>query len=214
MRRTPEVATRRTVAVSTFSIPLRRPSGKSSLPSTDAPNVLFVGGSRWVEAAGRLALALERSHMGGVVTNRDFLVATLRTPEFASGDTTTDFIERVAPAAVREVSELERHQAMIAVVLEAQARRRAEEEARRKAEQEAWLKAHPPNYVVQRGDHLWGIAGMSKIYEASKFWPLIYDANRGQINDPDLIFPNQNLTIPREMSDGEMIPTSRSSSTT
>jgi propionyl-CoA carboxylase alpha chain len=49
------------------------------------------------EAAGRLALALERMHLGGVVTNRDFLVATLRTPEFLSGDTTTDFLERVAP---------------------------------------------------------------------------------------------------------------------
>ena len=50
------------------------------------------------EAAGRLALALERSHLGGLVTNRDFLVATLRTPEFLAGDTTTDFIERVDPA--------------------------------------------------------------------------------------------------------------------
>ncbi len=49
------------------------------------------------EAAGRLALALERLHLGGIVTNRDFLVATLRTPEFLAGDTTTDFIERVAP---------------------------------------------------------------------------------------------------------------------
>ena len=49
------------------------------------------------EAAGRLALALERMHLGGVVTNRDFLVTTLRTPEFLAGDTTTDFIERVAP---------------------------------------------------------------------------------------------------------------------
>ncbi len=48
------------------------------------------------EAAGRLALALERSHLGGVVTNRDFLVATLRQPAFLAGDTTTDFIERVA----------------------------------------------------------------------------------------------------------------------
>jgi propionyl-CoA carboxylase alpha chain len=37
------------------------------------------------EAAGRLALALERAHLGGVVTNRDFLVATLRTPEFLAG---------------------------------------------------------------------------------------------------------------------------------
>ena len=50
------------------------------------------------EAAGRLALALERTHLGGVTTNRDFLVATLRTSEFLDGDTTTDFIERVAPA--------------------------------------------------------------------------------------------------------------------
>ena len=32
------------------------------------------------EAAGRLALALSRTHLGGVVTNRDFLVAALRCP--------------------------------------------------------------------------------------------------------------------------------------
>ena len=54
------------------------------------------------EAAGRLALALARTHLGGVVTNRDFLVATLRTPEFLAGDTTTDFIERVGPARTLE----------------------------------------------------------------------------------------------------------------
>ena len=62
------------------------------------------------EAAGRLALALERTHLGGVTTNRDFLVATLRTPEFLAGDTTIDFIERVAPARSLEPSpdELER----------------------------------------------------------------------------------------------------------
>lgn len=50
------------------------------------------------EAAGRLALTLERMHLGGVVTNRDFLVATLRNEAFLAGDTTTDFIERVDPA--------------------------------------------------------------------------------------------------------------------
>ena len=58
--------------------------------------VIAFGPTR-AEAAGRLALALERLHIGGVVTNRDFLVATLRTPEFLAGDTTTDFIERVRP---------------------------------------------------------------------------------------------------------------------
>jgi propionyl-CoA carboxylase alpha chain len=59
------------------------------------------------EAAGRLALALERSHLGGVVTNRDFLVAALRTPAFLAGDTTTDFIERVAPARCLELGDEE-----------------------------------------------------------------------------------------------------------
>jgi propionyl-CoA carboxylase alpha chain len=59
------------------------------------------------EAAGRLALALERLHLGGVATNRDFLVATLRTREFLAGETTTDFIERVAPARRLELGEAE-----------------------------------------------------------------------------------------------------------
>jgi propionyl-CoA carboxylase alpha chain len=50
------------------------------------------------EAAGRLALALERLHLGGVTTNRDFLAATLRDPAFLAGDTTTDFIDRIVLA--------------------------------------------------------------------------------------------------------------------
>ncbi len=49
------------------------------------------------EAAGRLALGLERLHLGGadgLVTNRDFLVRVLRHPAFLAGDTTTDFLDR------------------------------------------------------------------------------------------------------------------------
>ncbi len=57
------------------------------------------------EAAGRLALALARTHLGGVVTNRDFLVNTLRDEAFLAGDTTTDFIERVAPATTNRPDE-------------------------------------------------------------------------------------------------------------
>lgn len=49
------------------------------------------------EATARLALALERLHIGGVRTNRHFLVATLRSAAFSSADTTTDFIERIDP---------------------------------------------------------------------------------------------------------------------
>jgi len=47
------------------------------------------------EAALGLATALDRTRLGGVVTNRDFLCAVLRSDEFLAGDTTTDFIDRV-----------------------------------------------------------------------------------------------------------------------
>ncbi|MDE0607654.1 MAG: ATP-grasp domain-containing protein, partial [Acidimicrobiaceae bacterium] len=59
------------------------------------------------DAAGQLALALERLQIGGVATNRDFLAATLRSAEFLAGETTTDFIERFAPAPKRPLDEAE-----------------------------------------------------------------------------------------------------------
>ena len=76
------------------------------------------------EAAGRLARVLETTAIAGLNTNRDFLVTTLRTPEYLAGDTTTDFIERVKPALQREVSDLELLQTVIAVSMESQAQRR------------------------------------------------------------------------------------------
>lgn len=79
------------------------------------------------EAAGRLARVLAGTRVQGVVTNRDFLVATLRTPEFLAGDTTTDFIERVNPGRTRAVSDEELSDAAVATVIYSQAenRRRA-----------------------------------------------------------------------------------------
>ena len=77
------------------------------------------------EAAARLARALETTRIQGLTTNRDFLVAVLRTPEYLAGDTTTDFIARVQPARCREVSAQERLDAAVASVLEGQAQRRA-----------------------------------------------------------------------------------------
>jgi propionyl-CoA carboxylase alpha chain len=53
------------------------------------------------EAALRLARALERSRIRGFDTNRDFLVAALRHPDFLAGRTTTDFIERSGVALAR-----------------------------------------------------------------------------------------------------------------
>jgi propionyl-CoA carboxylase alpha chain len=77
------------------------------------------------EAASRLARVLETTEIQGLKTNRDFLVTTLRTPEYLAGDTTTDFIERVKPSLIREVSRQELVEAAIATTIEGQARRRA-----------------------------------------------------------------------------------------
>lgn len=51
-------------------------------------------------------------------------------------------------------------------------------------------------YTVIPGDCLWMIAG--KVYGHPYYykWPLIYNANRDQIKDPDLIYPDQVFTIP------------------
>ena len=72
------------------------------------------------EAALKLALALERTRLHGVVTNRDFLVATLRHEEFLAGNTTTDFISRVKISGQRIPSDCELEDASIAVALVSQ----------------------------------------------------------------------------------------------
>ena len=76
------------------------------------------------EAALRLARVLETTRIQGVTTNRDFLVATLREPAFLSGDTTTDFIERIAPQRRRSIGKDELVESAIAVAMAAQGRRR------------------------------------------------------------------------------------------
>ena len=87
--------------------------------------VIVKAGSRR-EAAARLARALENTSIQGVKNNRDFLVATLRSPEFIQGDTTTDFIDRVSPAKKRHISESEMADALAAIAMHSQALRRAD----------------------------------------------------------------------------------------
>jgi propionyl-CoA carboxylase alpha chain len=77
------------------------------------------------EAALRLALALERSRIRGVITNRDFLVAALRHPEFLAGHTTTAFIEESGAAAAGPQRSGEVRLAAVAAALSAQAGARA-----------------------------------------------------------------------------------------
>ena len=92
-----------------------------------------------------------------------------------------------------------------AIQLANQARRQAENALRQKQAEMAKVKEPAPapandNYTVMSGDTLWGISGRSEIYGNPYQWPLIYKANRSQIQDADLIFPGQNLNITRNVS--------------
>lgn len=59
-------------------------------------------------------------------------------------------------------------------------------------------RPYPTNHIVIKGETLWWIAEYKQIYDDPFQWPVIYKANRSQIKDPDLIFPDQNFVIPRE----------------
>lgn len=51
-------------------------------------------------------------------------------------------------------------------------------------------------YTVVKGDCLWYIARRKEFYGNGFAWPKIYEANRSQIKNPDLIYPNQSFKIP------------------
>ena len=76
------------------------------------------------DAARVLAKSLEDSHIGGVITNKDFLIATLRSDEFLKGNTTTDFIERVKPPRVKNLTNDELNLALTAAAMWKQMRNR------------------------------------------------------------------------------------------
>ena len=52
-------------------------------------------------------------------------------------------------------------------------------------------------YLVQKDDNLWKISGRAEVYNDPYKWLLLYHANRDQIFEPDLIYPEMILLIPR-----------------
>lgn len=59
------------------------------------------------------------------------------------------------------------------------------------------LKERPAKYKVIKGDCLWVIAKIEKVYGDPYKWKKIYLANKDKIKDPDLIYPDQVFDIPR-----------------
>jgi len=60
-------------------------------------------------------------------------------------------------------------------------------------------------YVVVKGDTLWDISAKGKIYSDNFLWPLLFKANRDQIEDPDIIEVGQELSVRKDWSSSEKI---------
>ena len=60
------------------------------------------------------------------------------------------------------------------------------------------------SYTVVKNDNLWNISKQDQIYSTPYNWPLIYKSNASDIEDADLIYPDQVLDIPRGSSQGDI----------
>ena len=64
-----------------------------------------------------------------------------------------------------------------------------------------WVLKIPHGIVkeieVMPGDCLWKLAGLPWVYNNPLMWPKLYEANKDQIKDPDLIYPGQRLRVER-----------------
>lgn len=55
----------------------------------------------------------------------------------------------------------------------------------------------PMQVEVKSGDSLWRIASYWEVYGSGREWRRLYEANREQIRDPNVLRPGQVLTVPR-----------------
>lgn len=51
------------------------------------------------------------------------------------------------------------------------------------------------NHAVKSGDSLWSISAKPEVYANPYLWPLIWDANKGKIKDPNMLHIGQVLKI-------------------
>ncbi|MFP4466634.1 MAG: LysM peptidoglycan-binding domain-containing protein [Candidatus Goldiibacteriota bacterium] len=59
-------------------------------------------------------------------------------------------------------------------------------------------------YIVVRGDTLWDISSRDRMYGDPFQWPLIFRANRDNIDDPDIIEIGQELFIRKDFTRSEV----------
>ena len=66
-------------------------------------------------------------------------------------------------------------------------------------------RMYPIMYKVKRSETLVDIARRHEVFNDQFMWPLLYKANRDQIRDPKVVFPDQILSIPRDITYEDII---------
>lgn len=75
---------------------------------------------------------------------------------------------------------------------------RIESDIRSLSSQIEELEALPKTWNIQPGECLWIIAGREEVYSDPVKWPRIFRANTNKIDDPEWIYPDTVLVIPRD----------------
>lgn len=75
---------------------------------------------------------------------------------------------------------------------------RIESDIRSLSSQIAVYESYPKAWRIQSGECLWIIAGYEEIYADPVKWPRVFRANMDKIDDPEWIYPDTVLVIPRD----------------
>ena len=132
-------------------------------------------GKNRTDAANKLALALQALHIGGVTTNRDFLVECLRSDHFHKGDTTSDFIAKAKPKRSIELEQEILEQAAIAATLWIQGENRKNTPILKEI-QSGWTNSRLPRQKIEFKSALGEISISYKTNREGHF-----EINEGQI---------------------------------
>lgn len=98
--------------------------------------------------------------------------------------------------AEAQIGELEAELEALTTEVEALESRHNDHMARLESLKEEWYRCQYGRYTVIEEDWLSKIAGMRKVYHDGSKWPMIYEANKDKIKNPDLIYPGWVLLIP------------------
>jgi nucleoid-associated protein YgaU len=127
----------------------------------------------------------------------------LVTPAFAQEKLTEEEAQAELMALQEQLAEAEATIAALESDLDALKAEVSNLEARRdelsaKLDQlkEEWKMCQYGRYKVIEGDWLSKIAGMRKVYHNGAKWPMIYEANKDKVKNPNLIYPGWVLMIP------------------